>query len=147
MNSLNSIVFSPASITVEDGSSATTTWTVPTTTVDDAANLLQACGPVTFALYADDSDTPLTTNWAVISDPMSGTYTLTADTSLDLALIANEAEIDIPLWIKATLTNYPAVIKRDSITVKITEITCSCVHLLWDDPASIPTVTVLVDTP
>lgn len=87
---INALTFSPSTISVVDKSTATTTFTVPTNSVMDTHNdpaLL--CGTTSYALYSDTSDTALTSAWAVLSGPVSGVYTITIDTTVDLTLIAN----------------------------------------------------------
>ena len=92
--------------------------------------MFQACGPVSFEIYADNSDTPLTdiynTAWAEITLSSDGVYRLTVDTLLDLDLIDNETFKDITLIVKSTITNYPSQVNYDSIVVTITETTCDC---------------------
>lgn len=87
---LNEITFAPTSISVQDGQSATATFSSPTTTIDVNNSLFQACGSLSFAVFADDQDTALSTQWATVSTT-GATGTLTVDTSIDQTLIDNEA--------------------------------------------------------
>ena len=92
--SINALVFSPGSISLTDGTTATTTFSAPTNSVMDANNdpaLL--CGTTSFALFADTSDTALSTAWAVLSGPVAGVYTITIDTNVDLTLIGDEGSV------------------------------------------------------
>ena len=65
------------------------------------------CGATTFALYADTSDTALSSAWVVLTGPASnGEYTITIDTTVDLTLIDNEASVTHNIQVKSTLSEY-----------------------------------------
>ena len=99
---------SPYSKSVTDGSSTTVTFVRPTTTVEDDSGIASVCGDTSYTLHSDTSGTAFTynANWAVITGPVSDTYTLTIDTTQDLSLIDNETSKTISVYIKATLDDY-----------------------------------------
>jgi hypothetical protein len=79
--SVGSITFSPSSITVTDGSTATSEFSVPTDGVDTSAGLTGLCGTKSYAIT--DSSAAAVSGWAVITDSTvtSGDKTLTIDPS------------------------------------------------------------------
>jgi len=91
---ITALTFAPTSISVQDGATATTTFSVPTNSVmvahSDPALL---CGNTAFALYADTSDTAITTGWVALSGPVNNVYTITVDTKKDLTLIGAAASV------------------------------------------------------
>ena len=104
---INSLVFSPSSISVQDKGTATTTFSAPTNSVMDAhSDPALLCGATSFALYSDTSDTALSTAWAVLSGPVSGVYTITIDTTVDLTLIGDQASVSHSIQVKSTLDSY-----------------------------------------
>ena len=104
------------------------------------------CGTTSYALYSDTSDTALTSAWAVLSGPISGVYTVTIDTTVDLDLIADEASVAHTIQVKATLDGYNAVVAYTQLDITITEAGCDCSYLAWDNPSHV-TATVAVGTP
>jgi len=84
---------SPYSKAVTDGGSTTVTFTRPVTAVETSSGIAKVCGDTSYTIHSDNSGTNFsyTSTWAVISGPVSDTYTLTIDTTADLSLIANEA--------------------------------------------------------
>ena len=81
---INSLSFSPSTVSVEDGSSTTVTFSVPTNSVMDThSDPALLCGSTSFQLFEDTSDTALQSAWAVLSGPVSGVYTITIDTTVD----------------------------------------------------------------
>jgi len=98
---------SPYSYGVQDENTGTVTFVRPTTSVETSSGITQVCGTTTYSLHSDNSGTSHSydAGWAVITES-SGTYTLTIDTTADLSLIANEASVTIPLYVKATLDDY-----------------------------------------
>ena len=130
-----------------DGATATSTFTVPTNSVMDTHNdpaLL--CGETSFALYDDTSDTALQSAWAVLTGPVSGVYTITIDTTVDLTLIADQASLSHPIQVKSTLDSYTSVTKHNQLDITITQVGCDCSYLAWDNPSHL-TPTVAVGTP
>ena len=127
---LNAISFSVSPMAVTDGDSVFTEWSAPTTDIDDDSGLYQACGPVIFQVYADDSDTALSSTynaaWAEITEPSDGTYRLTANTLLDFDLIGAQSSISYTLYIKQHLKDYTSQFRRDEIVVDITATVCDC---------------------
>ena len=55
------------------------------------------CGTTSFGVFTDTSDTAPTNQWAVITGPVSGTYTVLVDTTKDLTLIDNQSNLSITL--------------------------------------------------
>lgn len=100
---------SPYSKAVTDGQTMTVTFVRPTTSVEDSTSIASVCGDTSYTIHSDNSGTAFSyiSGWAVITES-SGTYTLTIDTTVDQSLIANEASVTIPLYIKATLDDYTA---------------------------------------
>ena len=100
----------PYSKAVTDGSTTTVTFVRPTTTTETSAGISAVCGDTTYSLHSDNSGTNFSYNaaWAVITGPVSGTYTLTIDTTADTTLIDAEASVTIPVYIKASLDDYTA---------------------------------------
>jgi hypothetical protein len=107
--------------------------------VEDSVAIASVCGDTSYTLHSDNSGSTYsyTSTWAAITES-SGTYTLTIDTTADTTLIANEASVTIPLYIKATLDDYTSD-NRESYTlvnIVINEVACDCSALAWDDPTS-----------
>ena len=82
--------FSPANPTVVDGTTSFTQWFQPTTSVDVTHDSVGGmCGPISYQIFGSTSDTPVSSTgsysaeWAIISEPVDGTYRLTFDTTLD----------------------------------------------------------------
>ena len=48
LNSINDIVFDPATVTVDDGETASTSWSPPRSTVDDTHNDDELCGRLSY---------------------------------------------------------------------------------------------------
>ena len=91
---INSLTFAPTTITVVDKGTATTTFSDPTNSVMDThSDPALLCGSTSYELFSDTSDSALTSAWAVLSGPVSGVYTITIDTTVDLTLIADEASV------------------------------------------------------
>jgi len=112
---------SPYSKAVTDGSSTSVTFVRPTTTTEDTNGVVQVCGETSYSLHSDNTGTAFTYNsgWAVISGPVSGTFTLTVDTTVDLSLIANEASKTISIYVKATLDDYTSYTRESYTQVDI----------------------------
>jgi len=112
----------------------------PTTTVEDSTGIASICGDTTYSIHSDNSGTNFayTSGWAVITGPTSSTFTLTIDTTVDLSLIANEASVTIPVYIKSTLDSYTAYTRESYtlINIVISQTGCNCAALAWDDPTS-----------
>ena len=88
------LTFAPTTITVVDKGTATTTFSDPTNSVMDThSDPALLCGSTSYELFSDTSDSALTSAWAVLSGPVSGVYTITIDTTVDLTLIADEASV------------------------------------------------------
>ena len=102
------------------------------------------CGTTSFGIYTDTSDTAVPNNWAVITGPVAGKYTILVDTSKDLTLIANEASVSITLQVKAHLDSYTARKTYTAVTVSLSTATCDCSHLLWTNPSAHNSATVAV---
>ena len=139
---------SPYSKAVTDGSSTTVTFVRPTTSVETSSGISSVCGDTSYTLHSDTSGNTYsyTSTWAVISGPVSDTYTLTIDTTADSSLIANESSVTISLYIKATLDDYTSD-NRESYTqvnIVINEVTCDCSAMAWDDPTSGVTVSSVI---
>ena len=112
----------------------------PTTPAEDSNGIEAVCGDTSYSIHSDNSGSSFTYNaaWAVITGPSSDTYTLTIDANADDNLIANEASVTIPLYLKATLDDYTSYTRESYtlINIVINEITCSCTALAWDNPSS-----------
>ena len=145
---INSVIFSPTTISVMDGNVATTTFSVPTNSVMDSKNdpaLL--CGTTSFAIFENTSDLALSSSgWAVLSGPVNGVYTITIDTTRDLTLIGDEASVSHPIQVKAKLDSYTTRVTYTQLPITITQAGCDCSSLAWDNPSSLA-VTVAVGTP
>lgn len=100
----------PFSKAVTDGSSASVTFVRPTTTTEDSNGVVSVCGDTSYTIHSDNSGTNFSyaADWAVITGPSSGTYTLTVDTTKDLSLIDNESSKTISIYLKAALDDYTA---------------------------------------
>lgn len=130
-----------------DGNTATTTFTVPTNSVMDThSDPALLCGETSYVLYDDVNDTPLQSAWAVLSGPVSGVYTITIDTTVDLTLIGAEASVSHPIQVKSTLDSYTGVTRHNQLDITITSVGCDCSYLAWDNPSHL-TPTVAVGTP
>lgn len=144
---INSLSFTPSSISVQDKSTATTTFSAPTNSVMDThSDPALLCGTTSYALYADTSDTALSTNWAVLSGPVNGVYTITIDTTVDLTLIGNESSVNLSIQVKSTLDSYTSRTAYTQLDITITEVGCDCSYLQWVNPSHL-TPTVAVGTP
>jgi hypothetical protein len=143
---VNDVTYSPSTISVVDGSSATTTYIAPTNSVMDTHSTPSLfCDSTSYGIFTDNdgTDTAPSNGWAAISGPVSSTYTVTIDTSLDLNLIANEASVTYTLYVKSTLDSYTSQVKYTALTVTITEVGCDCSYLRWTNPsADMPTLDV-----
>ena len=82
----------------------------PTTTAETSAGIAAICGDTTYSLHSANDGSTFSYNaaWAVISGPVSDTYTLTIDTNADTTIIDAESSVTIPVYIKATLDDYTA---------------------------------------
>lgn len=148
---INSLTFSPTSISVTDGGTATATFTVPTNSVMDThSDPALLCGETSFALFKDNdgTDTIVAANaeWAVLSGPVTGTYTVSIDTTKDLTLIDNESSVTHSIYIKSTLNSYTSRVGYTQLDVVVNSVGCQCSHLQWDNPTHV-TQTVAVGTP
>ena len=112
---------SPYSKGVTDGGTMTVTFVRPTTVVETSTGIVSVCGETTYTLHTDTSggNFSYTSGWAVISGPVSDTYTLTVDTTVDLSLIDNESTKTITAYIKATLDDYTAYTRESYTQVDI----------------------------
>jgi hypothetical protein len=145
---INALVFTPGSLSVEDGLSISGTFDVPTNSVMDThSSTSLLCDVTEYALYQDNdgTDTGLLSTWGTITGPVGSTYTMSFDTSVDVDLIASETSVDHIVYVKSTLTSYNSQVTYTPITVTITQTGCDCSALLWVNPAT-DTYTVDVDT-
>jgi hypothetical protein len=142
---INDLVFTPSTLAVVDGASASVTFTVPLNSVmvthSDPALL---CGTTSFGVFTDTSDTAVPNNWAVITGPIAGVYTVLVDTTKDLSLIADEASKTHTLQLKSTLDGYTSQIKRTALTVSISAASCDCSALAWTNPSADSSATIAV---
>jgi hypothetical protein len=97
-------------LAVTDGSSGSVTFTRPLTSPETETGRFKFCGETSFSIHSDGSGSNFsyTSGWAVITGPVAGVYTLTVDTTKDLTLIANEASVNINIFVKATVDDYTA---------------------------------------
>jgi hypothetical protein len=102
------------------------------------------CGTTSFGIFTDTSDTAVPNNWAVITGPVSGTYTVAVDTTKDLSLIANEASKTHTLQIKSTLDAYTSRTNYTPLTVSVSQTACDCSKLAWTNPSAHNSATVAV---
>ena len=138
----------PYSKSVTDGATTTLTFVRPTTQAETDAGISAVCGETSYTLHSDNSGSThsYNANWAVISGPVSDTYTLTIDTTADSSLIANESSVTIALYIKATLDDYTSD-NRESYTqinIVINAAACDCSALAWGDPADVVVSTTIL---
>ena len=134
---VTSLTFSSATIAVADGATATSTFTVPTNSVMEAhSDPALLCGTTSFGIFTDTSDTAVNNNWAVITGPVSGTYTILVDTTKDLTLIDNQASVSIVLQVKSWLDSYTSQKVYTPITVSLSTASCDCSHLKWTNPSA-----------
>jgi hypothetical protein len=142
---ITALTFTPSTIAVVDGLTASATFSVPTNSVmvahSDPALL---CGTTSFGIFTDTSDTAVPNNWAVITGPVSGTYTVAVDTTKDLSLIANEASKTHTLQIKSTLDAYTSRTNYTPLTVSVSQTACDCSKLAWTNPSAHNSATVAV---
>ena len=70
----------------------------------------------------------------MITGPVSGTFTLTIDTTADLNLIANEASVTHNMYIRSTLDDYTSDGRKSytQINIVISATGCNCAALGWD---------------
>lgn len=139
---INSLVYSPTSVSVTDGASTTATFTVPTNSVMDThSDPALLCGETSFAIYKDNDGTdtiiPANAEWAVLSGPVSGTYTITVDTTKDLTLIDGETSVTHTIYVKSTLDSYTARVAYTQLDVVVNSVGCQCSHLKWDNPSHV----------
>ena len=87
---IDALVFSASPVTIVDGYSGTTEFSTPGTALDTAKSDTKLCGEMSFEIFLDESDTPITDTYnsslAVISEE-TGTYTVTFDSTVDLSVI------------------------------------------------------------
>ena len=131
---INAIAFTVASPSVVDGSATYTEWNAPNTSVDNIQSTDEICGPTSYYVYTDNINDIAPSAWAIITEPVAGTWRLTLDTTLDLDIIANEATVTKNLWIKTTLDLWSQS-EYEQITIIINSGACECQYLLWNDPA------------
>ena len=134
---INDLTFTPSTLAVTDGQSASVTFQVPTNNVMDTHNdpaLL--CGTTSFGVFTDQSDTAPTNGWAVITGPVNGVYTVLVDTTKDLTLIDDQASVSKTLQLKSTLDSYNQRTKYTALTVSISAAACDCSALKWTNPAA-----------
>jgi hypothetical protein len=138
----------PSALSITAGTSATTSWSPPRSAVDTTNNDDLLCGKQSYTIVTsnDSSDVALTLPWATISSEslVDGTFTLTADTSVDLTLIANEASVVHTIYIKHVLVEYPTITQYTALVVTINQAICDCSVLAWTIPVSPTSVTVAV---
>ena len=82
--SIDALSLGSTTLTVTDGDTTSTTWSVPDVQVDADKLNTGLCGLVAFDVFTDTSDSVLSLPWAVISDESGGTYQLTIDTNQNL---------------------------------------------------------------
>ena len=121
--------------------STTVTFVRPTTGVETSSGISAVCGDTSYSLHSDNTGSThsYNANWAVISGPVSDTYTLTIDTTADTSLIDNESTKTISLYIKATLDDYTSYTRESytQINIVVNEASCDCSALAWGDPANV----------
>ena len=141
---IDALTFSGGSISVQDGQTATTTFSVAGNSVMTAQSTTSAlCLGSTIEIYSDASDTAIG-SWAALSGPIGGVYTITIDTKEDLTLIDDEASVTKTVYVKQTLSSYTSQIKRNQLTVTITQAGCDCSHLAWVNPSADTSATIAV---
>ena len=144
---ITGITFNPTSITVQDGSTATSEFSVPGDTVDTSNSLTGLCGTKNYAIT--DSSNNAVTTWAVITDSTvtSGDKTLTIDPSVYGSHIAST--VSETLTITTTYADWSGPSTTSTIGVTINTIGCACTSLGWGAPTAV-TATVAInasDTP
>ena len=137
------ITFSPSSITVTDGSTATSEFVIPTDDVDTAASPLKyLCGTKTYTIK--DSSNNVITTWAAITDSSTdGSKTLTIDPQQygsDITSTVTETvtvETKFEDWSSNSGSTATIVVTMDPNT-------CDCSALAWTAP-TIGTATVAIN--
>ena len=140
---VSSITFNPTSITVTNGSTATSEFVIPTDGVDTAASPLTGlCGNKSYSI-GDGTNTGITT-WAAITDSSTdGSKTLTIDPSQYTSYVTSS--VTVTLTITTTLDDWSGNSGSTStISVTMNPASCSCSAMAWTAP-SITTATVNVD--
>jgi hypothetical protein len=139
---ITDITFSPASLSVADGSTTTASFTIPQDAIDSANTIQDLCGAKEYAVY--DTST-LVTTWASIAAHASTarTYVLTIDTT---QLAYSSSTISKTLTVKTTFTDWAgnAGNSASQITLQVTSTSCDCTAMAWTAP-SIATQTVQID--
>ena len=136
------ITFNPSSITVTDGSTATSEYTVPGDGVDTANSLTDLCGVKSYVI-TNSGGTTITT-WAAITDSTvtTGSKTLTIDPSVYGSHISST--VSETLTITTTFADHNGPSTTSTIAVTINTISCDCSAMAWTAPTAV-TATVNVD--
>jgi hypothetical protein len=144
-----SIVYDPDPASVEfivqDGSTGSINFNKPSNQVEVDTGIPLICGETNYGIFADTSDTALQSVWATIAETnIYDQYSFDVDTTVDITLIAQGvAETVKTVYVKATLADYPNIVKYTQLDIKITAIACDCSHLAWSNPTiGTPTVPV-----
>ena len=141
---IGDITFSPSSITVTDGSTATAEFTVPVDGVDTANGLTNLCGTKVYAIK-QNSDNAAVSTWAAITDSAvtTGSKTLTIDPSVYGSHISSS--ISETLTVTTTFEDWVSNGGSTStIAVTINTIACDCSSLAWTAP-TVTSTTINVD--
>ena len=142
---VSSITFSPSSITVTDGSTATSEFAIPGDSVDtSAAPLTGLCGTKTYEIK--DSSNNVITTWATITDSSvtSGGKTLTINPDNYGSHISSQ--VSETLTVTTKLADYTGNGgSTTTIAVTINPISCDCSLLAWGAPSSALAISVNVD--
>ena len=127
--------FSPASITVADGSTATAEFTVPGDGVDTSNSLTDLCGVKNYAIT--DSNGASVSTWAAITDSSvtTGSKTLTIDPSVYGSHISST--VSETLTITTTFADHGGPSSTKTIAVTINTLNCSCTALAWTTPTAV----------
>ena len=140
---IESITFSPTSISVYDGQTATADYVIPGDGVDTANSLSGLCGDKVYTIV-DNSDDSAISGWAAITTSTTlGSMTLTIDPSQYGSHISSD--ISVTLKVTTTFSTWTSNAGSTStIAVTLQSLTCDCTALLWTAP-TITTATINID--
>ena len=121
-------------MTVQNGATATLSFTEALDSVDATYVVSGLCGDRNYGIYDANTGTPNTVTWMVVTkdDPTVDTHKVTADPR-DVALVTGSA---MTLYLQITYADYPShAAHYTAPSIQVTAANCNCELLTWDNPS------------
>ena len=141
---IQTITFDTTPVTLNDGTTTTSTFTEPTDGVDTANGLSKLCGAKVYTVTDNADNSALSGSWAIVrTSSTANKMELFVDSTLYPSTIS--ADVVKTLRVTTTFADWGANAgSQSTIQVTISTLSCSCAAMAWSAPTT-QTVTVNID--